>query len=76
MNHLTQTPAPATVNAMGRSAPGPDIAPAGTRGAGLAFAAIMTLAMLLGVGTLAQVDGPAEQLAKAPAAASAPAAQS
>ncbi len=44
-------------------------APAGTRLASAAFAGLLTLAMLLGVNSLAQVDGPAAQMAKAPAAA-------
>lgn len=43
----------------------------GTRVAGAGFAAVLTLAMLLGVNTLASVDSGAAQLAKVQPAASA-----
>jgi hypothetical protein len=47
-------------------------APLSARVAGVGFAAVLTLAMLLGVNTLASVDSATLQMAAAQSAASAP----
>jgi hypothetical protein len=60
-----------TMNSIRQAASTTQHATPSTRVAGLGFAAVMTLAMLLGVNTLAQVDTQDAQLAQAAATASA-----